>query len=73
MKTYLVVTGVAFALLFLAHVARVAVEGWQVAASATFIVTTLGALAIAAWAFHLYRSLRSSGIVNHGQSFPGRG
>jgi uncharacterized membrane protein len=57
MKLYLVVTGVAFALLFLAHIARVALEGWHVATGAVFVATTLGSLLICVWAFRLYREL----------------
>jgi hypothetical protein len=55
MKLYILVTGCAFALLFLAHVARVASEGWHVAASPVFIITTVGSLAICVWAVYLYR------------------
>jgi hypothetical protein len=57
MKLYLIVTGIAFALLFLAHIARVALEGWHVATGAVFVVTTLGALVICVWAFRLYKVL----------------
>lgn len=55
MKLYVVVTGSAFALLFIAHVARIAVEGWQVARSPVFIITTIISLGICLWAVHLYR------------------
>jgi dolichyl-phosphate-mannose--protein O-mannosyl transferase len=58
MKLFIVVTGIAFGLLFLAHVARVLLEGWHVAMSVVFIVTSLGSLAICVWAFWLYRQLR---------------
>lgn len=57
MKTYIVVTGLAFALLALAHVARIFLEGWQVASSPVFVLTTLGSVAISAWAIFLYRQL----------------
>jgi hypothetical protein len=55
MKLYILVTGSAFALMFSAHVARVAVEGWYVAASPVFIITTVGSLAVCVWAVYLYR------------------
>jgi hypothetical protein len=57
MKLYLIVTGVAFALLFLAHVARVALEGWHVATGAVFVATTVFSLLTCVWAFRLYRAL----------------
>lgn len=57
MKAYLVVTGVGFMLLVAAHVARIVLEGWQVASSPVFLVTTLGAAAMGVWAACLYRRL----------------
>lgn len=62
MKLYILVTGLAFALLFLAHVARVALEGWDVAASPVFIITTLGSLAMCMWAIYLYRQQPSRSV-----------
>lgn len=57
MKLYLIVTGIVFALLFLAHVARLASEGWHLATGAVFAVTTLGSLLICVWAFRLYKNI----------------
>lgn len=44
-------------LLVAAHVARIVLEGWQVASSPVFLVTTLGAAAMCVWAACLYRRL----------------
>ena len=57
MKAYLVVTSVAFMLLVTAHVARIVLEGWHVASSPVFLVSTLGAAALCIWAICLYRRL----------------
>lgn len=59
MKAYLVVTGVAFMLLVAAHVARIVVEGWHVAGSPAFIISTFVAVAMCVWAACLYRRLSS--------------
>jgi FtsH-binding integral membrane protein len=54
MKLYILIMGLVFALLFLAHVARVVLEGWQVA-SPVFVITTLASLAMCLWAISRYR------------------
>lgn len=59
MKAYLVVTGLAFVLVIAAHVARIVVEGWHVAGSPAFIISTLVAVAMCVWAACLYRRLSS--------------
>ena len=58
MKLYILITGIVFALLFLAHVARLVLEGWQVA-SPVFVITTLASLAMCIWAISRYRQLQS--------------
>jgi len=55
MKLYILIAGVVFGLLFLAHVARVVLEGWHVAASPVFVITTLASLAMCVWAIFRYR------------------
>ncbi len=55
MKSYVIVTGLAFALLAPAHVARIFLEGWHVATSPMFIITTLASVAISIWAACVYR------------------
>ena len=55
MRAYVMTTGVAFGLLALAHVLRVAQEGWGVAADPVFILTSLGSAGISVWAWRLVR------------------
>ena len=50
MKAYIVTTGIVFALLFAAHIARVAVEGSYVLKEPIFFLTTIASLALVAWA-----------------------
>ena len=40
----------------------VALEGWHVAASPVFIITTLASLAMCIWAIYLYRRQRSGSM-----------
>ena len=53
MKAYVVTSGTIFALLVLAHIARVAAEGLRVAANPWFIASTLVAAGLSVWAFRL--------------------
>jgi len=53
MKTYVMVTGVVFALLTLAHIWRGIEEGRQLAAQPWFILLTLASAALCFWAFRL--------------------
>ena len=62
MKSYIIVTGLAFAFLALAHVARIFLEGWHVASSPVFVFTTLGSVAICIWALYLYKRLPSHAL-----------
>ena len=55
MRAYVMTTGVAFALLALAHVWRLAVEGWGPLANPFFILTTLIATGLALWSLRLLR------------------
>ncbi|MES2129536.1 MAG: hypothetical protein V4463_19870 [Pseudomonadota bacterium] len=57
MKAYLVTSGIVFALVLLAHIARVAVEGLQVALQPGFAVGTLVALGMCAWSTILFKRL----------------
>jgi hypothetical protein len=57
MKLYVAVTGIAFLALFLAHVARVFVEGFHLAAGLVFAATSIASLALSIWALALYRKL----------------
>ena len=55
MRAYIAVTGVIFGLITLAHLARVAMEGSSLAAEPWFILLTLAAAGMCAWAFTLLR------------------
>ena len=60
MKPYLIVTGILFALITVAHVCRVYAEGPRLAKDPLFILLTLLAAFMTAWAGWLLRnSLRS--------------
>jgi len=60
MKAYILVTGISFALLFFAHVARIIFEGWQNTVSSMFIVTSLVSLLITIWAVFLFLKLTAN-------------
>jgi len=55
MRAYLIVTGVVFGLLMLAHVWRVVEEGLSAARSPWFILTTVLAASLSVWAWRLLR------------------
>jgi ABC-type sugar transport system permease subunit len=54
-RAYVAVTGIAFALLVAAHVARVVLEGRGVA-NAFFVAITVAAAAVSVWAWRLLRA-----------------
>ena len=53
MKAYLVITGLVFLLITLAHVARVVVEGAHLLRDPFFVATTLLTIGMSAWAARL--------------------
>ena len=55
MRAYVMTTGVVFALLALAHVWRVFVEGRSLATNPWFIIVTVAATAMSLWAWRLLR------------------
>ena len=55
MKAYVITTGLVFGLLVLAHILRAIAEGSQVAKQPWFILTTVAAAALFAWAMRLLR------------------
>ena len=57
MKIYLITTGVVFALLFFAHVARVFVEGTHPLTEPIFIISTIASILLCVWAAILLRRL----------------
>jgi len=59
MKAYLITTGLVFALIVVAHVWRIVAESRDLATEPDFIVLTLAAAAMSAWAWRLlWRSRR---------------
>jgi hypothetical protein len=50
MKAFVATTGVAFGLLFLAHIARIFAEGAHLLTEPVFLATTVGSASICAWA-----------------------
>ena len=63
MKLYLIFTGISFALIALAHFARLYVEGASVLRYPIFVFTTILSIAISIWAaFLLKRSMRKNKV-----------
>ena len=62
MKAYLLTTGSAFGAIVVAHIWRTVVEGPQLLSDPVWVILTLLAAGLCAWAFSLLRGLpRSSG------------
>ena len=57
MRAFLLVTGVAFAAIVVAHVWRIAAEGPRLAHEPFFVGLTIAALALSVWAFALFRAV----------------
>lgn len=57
MRAYLISTGVLFALVAVAHVWRVIAESSELATDPWFILLTVLAVGMSAWAFRLLRSV----------------
>lgn len=53
MKAYLITTGTVFALIVVAHLARLADEGWYMLEDPWFIALTLLAAGLSGWAWRL--------------------
>lgn len=58
MRLYVIVSGIIFALLFAAHVARVFVEGHNLAERPEYLIITVFAAAMSIWAFSSLRRPR---------------
>jgi hypothetical protein len=58
MRAYLLLSGVLYFLLVLAHVARLITEGTSVASSPMFSMTTVAAMLMTAWSWWLLRRSR---------------
>jgi hypothetical protein len=61
MRTYVLVSGVIFALVLVAHIARMIVEPGLFATDPFFLALTALVLALAVWAGRLYWSTRRGG------------
>lgn len=59
MRAYVITSGVIFALLVLAHLARIAIDGPGVLSDVFFVVATLIAGALAVWAWRVARQMAS--------------
>ena len=57
MKAYITTSGIVFALVALAHVWRVSVEGIHVLNSFWFVFSTLLAIGLSAWAWVVFKRL----------------
>jgi len=55
MKAYVLITGVIFGLITLAHFARMLAEGSHLATDPVFILLTIAAAALCFWACYLLR------------------
>lgn len=53
MKAYVVVTGIVFALLAVAHIARIVMEGAQVLFEPIFLFTSIASIGLVLWAIIL--------------------
>ena len=58
MKAYVITSGSLFALLIVAHLWRAIVEGPRMFGDPVFVIATLLAIAMSAWAIIVLRSLR---------------
>ena len=57
MKAYVITTGAIFALLTVAHLARIALEDPGLARSPDFIAMTLVSAGLCVWSWRVYRQL----------------
>jgi hypothetical protein len=60
MKSYLVTTGVLFALITVAHVWRMIAESPRFATDPFYLLLTVAAAALSVWAWRLHRGLAGS-------------
>ncbi len=58
MKIYVVVTGIVFALLAVAHIARIVMEGGQVLFEPIFLFTSVASVGLVLWAIILVERSR---------------
>lgn len=58
MRAYLLISGLVFVLIFVAHVARVVAEGAGPLTQPTFLSTSVISLGLGIWSLFLLRSLK---------------
>jgi len=56
MRAYVIITGIVFALLSLAHVWRIFGENRQLATQPDFVIITLASAALSPWAWRVLRT-----------------
>lgn len=61
MKAYVATTGCAFALLFLAHLVRLGLEGTRLLTDPDFVVSTVVPAVLCDWAWRLFKQLNTLG------------
>ncbi|HET9469039.1 MAG TPA: hypothetical protein VFO48_11530 [Vicinamibacterales bacterium] len=61
MRTYIVTTGAMFALITLAHLWRIIVEGSHLFTDPFFVLATLVSASLSFWAWRLFRRSTQSG------------
>lgn len=61
MRVYVLITGTLFAMIVVAHIARMAAEGLAIAKDPFFALATVIAGAMSAWAFLLVRQAQRPG------------
>lgn len=57
MKAYIIITGIVFGLLAVAHVLRVMAEGTYLLTEPIFVLTTIASVGLFAWAIFLFKQL----------------
>ena len=55
MRAYVMTSGAIFCLIVLAHLLRIVAKGPRLATEPDFVLTTLAAVALSAWAFRVLR------------------
>lgn len=59
MKAYVATTGLAFALLVVAHLVRLGLEGSRLLTEPDFVIATLVPAALCVWAWRLFKRLKT--------------
>lgn len=55
MKAYVVTTGAVFGLITIAHLLRIAMEGWHLTTEPVYIFLTIASAALCIWAVYVLR------------------